>query len=44
MLGEERELVSKSGSRLGPRDDQLEEQATYGDADRERVRQLGSPP
>jgi hypothetical protein len=36
--------MSEAGSRLGPRDDPLEEQATEGHADRERIRQLGSPP
>lgn len=33
-----------AGTRLGPRGDDVEEQATDGDADRERVRQLDSPP
>jgi hypothetical protein len=36
--------MSEADTRLGPRDDQLEEQATEGHADRERVRQLVSPP
>src|ERR1700761_5976433 len=41
---EERRFTYKSGSRLWPRHDNVEEQATERYADRERVRQLGSPP
>jgi hypothetical protein len=38
----ETELGRKSGSRLGPRRDDVEQQATDGHPDRERVRQLGT--
>ncbi len=40
-LGERRELHMGSGSRLRSRGDDIEEQATEGHADRERVRQVG---
>ncbi len=36
--------MGKAGPRLGPWGDDLEEQATEGHADRERVGQLDSPP
>jgi hypothetical protein len=41
---EERGLTRKSGPRLWPRHEHVEEQATERYADRKRVGQLGSPP
>jgi hypothetical protein len=36
--------MRKATPRLGPWGDEVDEQATDGHADRERVRQLDSPP